>query len=85
MYVAVLCENNYFDERLAKIGAVVIMKWVHVKCWGFSLYDSNIVPICDWACENQPCERKLHRVIFSLISFLPNALSHFRKLQKEAH
>ena len=21
-------------------------------------------PICDWACENQPCERKLHVVTF---------------------
>ena len=41
--------------------------------------------ICDRACENRPCERKLHRVIFSLISFVPNALSHFRELQKKAH
>ena len=41
--------------------------------------------ICDWAYENRPCERKLHRVIFSLISFVPNALSHFRKLQKKVH
>ena len=29
-YVAVLWENNYFDESPAKIGAVVIMKRVHV-------------------------------------------------------
>ena len=28
-------------------------------------------------------KRKLHRVIFSLISFVPNSLSHFRKLQKK--
>ena len=34
--------------------------------------------------ENQPCERKLHPVIFLLISFVPNALSSFRKLQKKA-
>ena len=41
--------------------------------------------ICDWACKNQPCERKLRHVIFSLISFVPNALSHFPKLQKKPH
>ena len=45
----------------------------------------KILHICDRACENQLCERKLHRVIFSLTSFVPNALSHFRKLQKKAH
>ena len=41
--------------------------------------------ICDRAYENRPCKCKLHRVIFSLISFVPNALSHFRKMQKKAH
>ena len=41
--------------------------------------------ICDRAYENRPCERKLHQVIFSLISFVPNAPSHFRKWQKKAH
>ena len=40
--------------------------------------------ICDRACENQPCEHKLHRIIFLLISFIPNTLSHFWKLQKKA-
>ena len=30
MDVAVLWENSYFDESLAKIGAVVVMKWVHM-------------------------------------------------------
>ena len=40
---------------------------------------------CDRACKNQPCECKLHRVIFLLISLVPNALLHFRKLQKKAH
>ena len=43
------------------------------------------VNICDRACENRPCECKLHRVIFLLISFVSNALSHFHKLQKKAH
>ena len=47
------------------------------KCW--------LSIICDRAYENRPCERKLHWVIFLLISFVPNALSHFRKLQKKAH
>ena len=45
----------------------------------------NCLIKCDWACKNRPCERKLHRVIVSLISFVVNALSHFRKLQKKAH
>ena len=40
---------------------------------------------CDRAYENRPCECKLHQVIFSLISFVLNALSHFRKLHKNAH
>ena len=26
--------------------------------------------ICDQACKNQPCEHKLHLVIFSSISFI---------------
>ena len=40
---------------------------------------------CDRAYKNRSCERKLHRVIFSLISFILNALFYFRKLQKKAH
>ena len=27
---------------------------------------------CNWACENQPCECKLHQVILSLIFFVQN-------------
>ena len=34
---------------------------------------------CDWACENQSCERKLHRIIFLLISSALNKVSHLRK------
>ena len=41
--------------------------------------------ICDWVYENRPCECKLHQVISLLISFVPNALSHFCKLQKKVH
>ena len=44
-----------------------------------------MVSIYDWAYDNRPCERKLHWVIFSLISFVPSTLSHFRKMQKKAH
>ena len=40
----------------------------------------NII-ICERAYDNQPCECKLCRVISLLISFVPNALSHFCKLQ----
>ena len=40
--------------------------------------------VCDRAYNNRPYECKLHQVISSLISFVPNALSHFRKLQKKA-
>ena len=39
--------------------------------------------ICDRAYDNGPYECKLHQVISLLISFVPNALSHFRKLQKK--
>ena len=38
----------------------------------------------DRAYENRPYECKLHQVISLLISFVPNVLSHFRKLQKIA-
>ena len=31
-------------------------------------HTSITVTICDKACENQPCEHKLHQVLFSLIS-----------------
>ena len=41
--------------------------------------------ICDWAYKNRPCECKLAQVISLIISFVPNALSHFRKLQKKVH
>ena len=41
--------------------------------------------ICDWACKNQPCECKLHQVIFLPISSALNVLSHFRKFQMKAH
>ena len=45
----------------------------------------NDAIIRDRAYENQPYEHKLHQVVFSIISFVLNALSHFRKLHKKAH
>ena len=46
---------------------------------------SVAVNICDWACKNQPCECKLHRVIFSLISSALIEVFCFREVQREAH
>ena len=46
---------------------------------------SRVHDICDRACKNQPCEHKLHRVIFSAISSALNVVSHFCKFQKKAH
>ena len=60
----------------------MLLECVHKFCF---IILSYTVYICDRACENQPYERKLHRVIFSLMSYVLNALSHFHKLQKKAH
>ena len=49
------------------------------------MYVNMLKIIYDWAYENQPCEHKLHWIIFSLISFILNALSHIHKLQKNVH
>ena len=40
---------------------------------------------CDWAYENQPCEPKLHQVIFLLISSAMNVVSHSRQFLKKVH
>ena len=56
-------------------------KW----CFGHMRLTDCCNIICNRAYENQPCERKLHRVIFLLISFIPNALSHLYKPEKKAH
>ena len=53
-----------------------------LKCYGPVACKLNI---CDRAYENRPCERKLHQVIFLLISFVLNEVFHFRNLQKNAH
>ena len=41
--------------------------------------------ICNRACENQPCERKLHEVTFLLIFSALNVASHFCQFHKKAH
>ena len=43
------------------------------------------IAICDWACENQPCECKLYLVMLSPISLALNVVSPFCKFQKKAH
>ena len=50
-----------------------------------SILDGNVMIICDQAYENQPCEHKLHQVIFLLISSIPNRVSYLHNLQKKAH
>ena len=54
---------------------VLLTSCMYVSQIVYNIYIHNI---CDRACENQPCERKLHRVILLLISFVLNALSYFR-------
>ena len=51
----------------------------------YFIANTCILYICDWACENQPCERKLHRVIFLPISSALNVIFHFCEFQKIAH
>ncbi len=43
------------------------------------------IKLCEWACDNQPCECKLQRVIFLLISLPLNVVFHFCKFKKKAH
>ena len=60
---------------------------VHTLCRhlfiAITAHSHNIHYIFDWACKNQPCERELHWVIFSLKSLVPSVVFH--KLQKKAH
>ena len=58
---------------------LLLLKSLNVVSVSMSVY------ICDRACENQLCERKLHQVIFSAISSALNVVSHFSKFQKKAH
>ena len=62
---------------------------VHMYMYTFSYvcciaYHKVYMHVCDRACEDQPCERKLHRVIFSAISSALNVVSHFHKFSEES-
>ena len=74
------------------VGAPKTMKsmWVYGNYVDYVHYINElqlkiVILICDWACKNQPCERKLHRVIFSLISSALIEVFCFREVQREAH
>ena len=58
------------------------LKSLHVI---FNIWNCQWKHICNWACKNQPCECKLHRVILLLISLALNVVFHFHKFQKKAH
>ena len=64
-----------------------MVSFIHVYMYNIILMYHTYTPhnICDRACENQPCEHKLHRVVFLLISSIQNVVSHFCKFQKKAH
>ena len=51
----------------------------------FLLQAPYVFIICNYACKNQPCEYKLHLVVFLLISSLLSVVFRFCKLQKKAH
>ena len=51
-----------------------------VKTSPKDLHTSITVTICDQACKNQPCEHKLHQVVFSLISSDLSAVFRFYEL-----
>ena len=46
--------------------------------------DSTFNDICDWVCENQPCERKLHRVIFFANIFCSECGIPFPSISEES-
>ena len=52
---------------------------------GFIHSQFSCIIKCDQDCKNRPCEHKLHQVIFLLIYFVQNVVSHLHKLQKKAH
>ena len=54
---------------------------IHRSTYRFIVYSYHVM-ICGRACKNLPCKRKL---LCSLISFVQNVVSQFRKLQKKAH
>ena len=65
--VSELAEN--VDERLN-----IYHIWRNSTLQTCSCPLSKIFGICDQACKNQPCECKLHQVIFLLIFFVLNVV-----------
>ena len=66
--VKILCKNETITELdlseklISDSGAISLSKYIK------SSKSIREIDICDWACENQPCERKLHLVGYSRIS-----------------
>ena len=63
--------QNYQDNPIASFTwHKFLAKWY---CRGLSIHLYTY--ICDWACDNWPCECKFHRVIFLLISSIQNVMA----------
>ena len=55
---------DYSNPGLRSKAMCVTQDNVYMEQGSFVLM-SQSQSICDWACENQPCERKLHLVRYS--------------------
>ena len=66
-----------------KLGELAKKSLWHKKVGGFIHSQFSYIIKCDRACKSQLCEHKLHQVIFLLISFVQNVVSHLHKLHAE--
>ena len=69
-------------------GLRILMNSFDLRCQKVTYYINHCLStnhICDRACENQPCERKLHRVICLPLSSALKVTYQFHKFQKNAH
>ena len=84
MYYCITCMITYIglhvrmcvylcDLHISNNNCIDVYTLMYIK------YDK----ICDRACENRPCECKLHRVIFSLISFVQNVVTQSVSCRRE--
>ena len=64
-----ICSEHVFIVDMGQY-IVSFYHMTHYKFQSHHLIEYH--DICDWAYENRPCECKLHRVIFSPISFVLN-------------